>query len=86
MRIIKKQPNKSIDKKTQEDIKKLIISRIKVTSDDFAISIGSKDCTKKQMLKSVETEDELGQEIIETQMEYLRDMAKGVIYQQNNDN
>ena len=83
MKTAKKQPNQSMGRKVQEDIKKLVISRIKVTSDDFAISIGSKDCTKKQMLESVEIEDELGQEIIKTQMEYLRDMAKGAIYQQD---
>lgn len=80
----KKQPTQS-DKETQEDIKKLVIARIKAASDDLAVSIGSKEYTKEQMLKSVETGNKLGQEIIKIQMEFLRDMAKGVIYQQSND-
>lgn len=82
MKTTKKRPTQSVDKETQEDIRKLIIARIKASSDDLAVSIGSKEHTKEQMLKSVETGDELGQEIIEIQMEYLRDMAEGAIYQQ----
>lgn len=82
MKTTKKRPTQSVDKETQEDIRKLVIARIKASSDDLAVSIGLKEHTKEQMLKSVETGDELGQEIIEIQMEYLRDMAEGAIYQQ----
>jgi len=80
MNKVKKQPTQS-DKETQEDIKKLVIARIKAASDDLAVSIGSKEYTKEQMLKSVEIGNELGQEIIKIQMEFLRDIAEGVIYQ-----
>lgn len=72
----------TIDKETQEDIKKLVLARIKAASDDLSISIGSTEYTKDEMLKSVEKEDEVGKEIIEIQMEYLRDMASGAIYQE----
>lgn len=70
------------DKELQEDIKKLVVARIKAASDDLSISVGSTEYTKGEMLKSVENEDEVGKEIIEIQMEYLRDMASGVIYQE----
>lgn len=65
----------------QEDIKKLVLARIMATSDDLRIAIGSTEYTKTQMLKSVEAGDEVGKEIMEIQMEYLRDMAQGAIYQ-----
>lgn len=69
------------DKELQEDIKKLVLARIKAASDDLSISIGSTEYTKGEILKSVEKGDEIGKEIIEIQMEYLRDMAAGTIYQ-----
>lgn len=84
MKTAKKQPTQ-LDRKTQKDIRKLVAARIKAASDDLAVSIGSQEYTKEQMLKSVEAGDELGQEIIEIQMEYLRDMAEGAIYQQDNE-
>lgn len=70
------------DKQIQEDIKKLVLARIKAASDELSISIGSTEYTKEEMLKSVEKENEVGKEIIEIQMEYLRDMASGAIYQE----
>lgn len=85
MSTAKKHLIQSKDKETQEDIKKLVMARIKAASDDLAISIGSEEYTKEAILKSVEAGDELGQEIIEMQMEYLRDMAEGAIYQQGDE-
>jgi len=75
----------SPSKKIPEDIKKLVMARILASSGDLGVSIGSKGYTKKEMLKSVERGDEIGQEIVNIHMEYLRDMAKGAIYQQSND-
>lgn len=70
------------DKEIQEDIKKLVLERIKAASDELNISIGSTEYSKEEILKHVEKGDEVGQEIIEIQMEYLRDMAAGTIYQE----
>lgn len=67
------------DKETKEDIRKLVIERIKATSDELKISIGSMTYSKSDILRSLEKEGELGQEIIEIQMEYLKDMAQGAI-------
>jgi len=70
------------DKQIREDMKKLVLARIKAASDDLSISIGSTEYTKDEIIKRVEQEDEIGKEIIEIQMEYLRDMASGAIYQE----
>jgi hypothetical protein len=71
-----------IDKKTLEEMKELVIARIRAASDDLVITIGSTEYSKEQILHSVESGNELGLEIIDIQMEFLRDMASGQIYQQ----
>jgi hypothetical protein len=70
----------SEDLEIKNDIKRLVIERIKATSDELEISIGSTRYTKEQILDSVEKEDEIGKEIIDIQIEYLRDMAQGALY------
>lgn len=73
----------NIDPELLEEMKKIVIARIKTSSDDLMITIGDKDYNKQDALKSVEDGDEVGLEIIDTQMEFLRDMAKGSFYDQN---
>ncbi|MDO8611162.1 MAG: hypothetical protein Q7R95_11605 [bacterium] len=69
------------EKNIQEDIKILSIARISAFSDDLGIIIGNKKYTKKEILESIKNGDETGQEVIDTQIEYLRDMASGAIYE-----
>ncbi len=73
--------NKQKDKKIQEDLRKLVIARINASSGDLRVAVGGQGTySKEELIKSVEAGDELGQEIIKTQLEYLRDMAEGKIY------
>lgn len=71
-----------IDKETLGEMQKLVLARLRASSDDLTISIGSTEYTKEEMLKSVEEISDLGKEIIEAQIEYLRDMATGAIYKE----
>jgi hypothetical protein len=80
-----RKPSTLGDKEIYEDIKKLVIERVKASSDDLRISLGSNEYTKEEILKSIKEENEIGREFIEIQMEYLRDMAEGAIYQQGNE-
>lgn len=75
----------SKDKELQEEMRQLVIARIKAASSDLRISIGSTEYTKKDLLKSLEEGDGIGQEIIDIQMEYLRDMAEGAIYKEEDE-
>ncbi|MFH1601699.1 MAG: hypothetical protein ABIB61_01955 [Candidatus Shapirobacteria bacterium] len=68
------------NKRVEEEVRELIIERIKAASGDLGISIGSDEYTKEEILESVEEGSEIGQEIMDAQMEYLRDMAEGKIY------
>lgn len=74
---------RTIDPELLEEMKKIVIARLKTSSDDLVITIGDKDYSKQEALKSVEKGDEIGMEIIDTQMEFLREMAKGSFYDQN---
>ena len=65
----------------QGEMRVLVMARLKAASDDLRISIGSADYSKEELLKNVEAGSKLGQEIIKTQIEYLRDMAGGAVYQ-----
>lgn len=73
----------NVDPKLLEEMKKIVVERIRTSSDDLVITIGDKEYDKKQTLKSIEKGDEIGLEIIDTQMEFLRDMASGRFYEQN---
>lgn len=65
----------------QEDIKKLVLARIMAASEDLRIAIGSTKYTKEEMIENVKAGNEAGKEIMQIQMEYLRDMAQGAIYE-----
>ena len=69
------------DKRIQDEKKELVLARLRATSKDLGISIGSTNYSRGELLKRVEKEDEIGREIVEIQMEYLRDMAQGKIYE-----
>ena len=66
-----------IKKEIPENIRKLVLERIRIVSDDLMISVGSKKCTKEEIMKSVERGDEIGRQVVKAQMDYLRAMASG---------
>ena len=65
----------------QKYIKELVVARINALSDELEISVGGENITKEEILKSVTEGNELGQEVIEMQLKFLRDMAEGKLYQ-----
>lgn len=70
------------DQQLKEDIKNLTIERLKASSEDMQISIGGEEnLSKGELIESVTRGDEIGQEIMDIQVEFLRDMAEGKIYQ-----
>lgn len=74
---IKKEVNK-ID----EELKKIVIARLEVFPSDKKISIGSVgEFTKQEMIENVEQETEVGEKIIEIQLNYLRSWKEGIFYE-----
>ena len=65
----------------EEDIKELVIERLKASSDELEIIVGDLgDYSKEDLIKSVERGDELGKEVIEMEINYLKAIAEGKIY------
>lgn len=66
-------------KKTDPEIKKLVIWRIDTgVPQNFKLSIGNKGSFDKEELKEhVEKEDEIGLEIINMQLKFIKDLSSG---------
>ncbi len=63
---------------TDQEIRNLVIERLKSISDESSLMIGGdKKLTKSEMIESVKNNDEVGKKIIDMQMTYLRDLASG---------
>ncbi len=72
--------NQTEETKVEDDIRQLVLARVRAIPKNVRVSIGAGDYTTEQLLESVEQGNEVGKEIIENQMEYLRDLASGAIY------
>lgn len=58
-----------------EEIKQLVIARLEVLSEDTGISIGSGgEFTRDELIKRVKQGDEIGQKIIEVELDYLKSL------------
>lgn len=63
---------------TDEEIRSLVVERLKSISDESSLMIGGdKKLSKSDMIKSVQNGDDTGEKIIDMQMTYLRDLASG---------
>lgn len=70
------------DKKVREKARELVIERIKASSNNLKICIGSQKTaySKQEILETLKEDSELSKEIIDVQLKYLRDMASGAIH------
>lgn len=61
-------------------LKELVLARLNVMPQDISISIGDKNLDKKALSEHVESEDEIGKQMMEMDLEFLQDLASGAIY------
>lgn len=65
-----------------EEIKELVLARLKTLPEDTGLSIGSAgDFSRDQMIERVEAGDEIGKKIIEIEMDFLRGLKDGILYE-----
>ncbi|OGD56773.1 hypothetical protein A2V71_01470 [Candidatus Berkelbacteria bacterium RBG_13_40_8] len=63
-----------------EEIRQLVIERLKATPSDKKISIGGDgDFTVEQLIDRVSKNDKIGRKVIDVQMSYLRALKTGVL-------
>jgi len=64
---------------TDEDIRKLVIARLRLLSAGRKISIGSDgEFTKDELINRVNQDDEVGKKIVQIQLEYLQSLKNGI--------
>lgn len=70
---------KNTDKKvTSEEIKELVIARLRTLSNNKRISIGSDgEFSIDELISRVQKDDEIGKKMVEIQLQYLRSLKKG---------
>lgn len=67
---------------TEQEIKQLVIERIKTLPENIGMSIGSQgDFNKNEMIAHIENGDEIGQKIVEVEMNFLCGLKDGVLYE-----
>ena len=68
------------DKRLRLQVQKLVIARLSAIPKDLQISVGSKQYTVEDLQKFVKENNEIGKQLMESQLKYLREMASGKIY------
>ena len=71
---------KMSERETSKDIKELVIARLDVLPPGKKVSIGSVgEFDKNELIEHVKKDDEIGQKIIEVELNYLRALKEGTL-------
>ena len=73
-----------LDKELLEQLKRLTLARLQIMPSDTELAIGSDRYTKSELVKHVSAADVLGRQMMSMQLEFLRDLASGEIYKDDN--
>ena len=66
----------------QDDIAELVIARLQTLPLDREISIGSEGSfTRDEVIKHIEEGDDIGKKMIEIELNYLRALKEGLLYE-----
>lgn len=68
------------DPELNNKLQALVLERVGVMPDDMRIFIGGTQLDKKQMQEHVREGDEIGRQVMETELDYLRALTSGSIY------
>ena len=65
-----------------DDIKELVIARLQTLPDDVSVSMGAEgEYSKEQIIEHVEQGDEIGNKMVEIEMNFLRSLKEGKLYE-----
>ena len=74
------------DERVKEELKKLVIARLRTIPEDLHLSIGEREFSKTDAIDHVRVGDAVGEHIMELQLAFLQDLATGKIYDNEKDN
>lgn len=70
-----------LDHDLQEQLKEITIARIRTISKDAHISLGAEDYSSDDLISHLEKNDDIGEELIQMNWQYLKDLASGALYE-----
>ena len=71
----------ALDPELSDQLRALVIERINVMPDTLRIAIGSDEVTKSEILEHISQGDEIGKQMIEMELDFLRALASGAVYE-----
>ncbi|MFH1413188.1 MAG: hypothetical protein ABIG10_04185 [bacterium] len=72
---------KNEQEQLDQEIKQLVMARLKALPEGIEVSIGSDGSfNKEELIKSVEADDEIGKKMIEVDMQSLQALKEGDFY------
>lgn len=75
------------EEEKQKEIIELVKARLSILPTNAVLSVGSfGELNKKQVIKEVEDNTEIGKKIIEVQMGYLQLLKEGIFYGEPSNN
>jgi len=67
---------------SDEEIRKLVVARLKVLSPETVISLGSDGSfSRDELVERVKEGDRIGEKLAEIQMEWLQSFKEGTLYE-----
>lgn len=60
--------------------RELTLERIKVMPETLRMAVGSMEFGKEDLTKHVQDQDDIGKQIVEMNVGFLRDLASGAVY------
>lgn len=76
----KKVKKTSLSKSAKNQLQKIVMARLNAMPSHIELAIGSKNYPVEELIELVRKRDELGEQLIEAQLEYLKDLSSGKIY------
>lgn len=70
----------TLDADLKKQLKEITIARIRTVSRNAHISLGSEDYSSEELINHLEKNDKIGDELIQMNWQYLKDLASGAIY------
>lgn len=66
---------------SEQEIKQLVVERIKTLPEGTGLSMGSMgDFNKDELISHIQEGDEIGQKIVEVELNFLRGLKNGILY------
>ena len=72
-----------MEQEINQEIRELVVARLKTLPDDKEISVGSDgEFTKEELIEAVQKSEPLGQKMVEVEMNFLRALKEGALFEQ----